>query len=55
MAEILPLIVPGPSTLASRAPKVLDVMSDCAIESIVKADKKNANAAVNFFIVRAFY
>jgi len=30
MAEILPLMVPGPSTLASRVPKLLEFTSVCA-------------------------
>jgi hypothetical protein len=30
MAEILPLIVPGPSTLASSVPKLLEFTSVCA-------------------------
>jgi hypothetical protein len=30
MAEILPLMVPGPSTLASSVPKLLEFTSVCA-------------------------
>jgi hypothetical protein len=48
-------MVPGPRTRASKAPNVLELMSDCALLCIVRTDKNKTNAAVIFLRATQFY